>query len=234
VDAEKFINGLANSPKVFAKTVAELKVSFKRFEETCTAFEAKDNAAKVGGSTAAAGAVAGVGVVALAPTVAMAVATTLGTASTGAAISALSGAAATNAALAWLGGGALAAGGGGMAAGNALLALAGPVGWGIGGAALVGGVLWARKKNTDLAEEATKEAKRIQRESSALKTVSREVEELHDLTENHSSGARQQLDHLVGTAPKNYRDFSDDLKAELGALVNNIQSLSQLLVRNAG
>lgn len=71
----------------------------------------------------------------------MAIATTLGTASTGTAISALSGAAATNAALAWLGGGALATGGGGVAAGEAFLALAGPVGWAIGGTELPR-VLW--------------------------------------------------------------------------------------------
>ena len=47
--------------------------------------------------------------------------TTLGSASTGAAISGLSGVAATNATLAWFGGGALAAGGAGMAGGMAVL-----------------------------------------------------------------------------------------------------------------
>lgn len=47
--------------------------------------------------------------------------TALGSASTGAAISALSGVAATNATLAWFGGGALAAGGAGMAGGTAIL-----------------------------------------------------------------------------------------------------------------
>ncbi len=45
----------------------------------------------------------------------------LGTASTGTAISALSGAAATKATIAWLGGGALAAGGLGIAGGTAVL-----------------------------------------------------------------------------------------------------------------
>ena len=46
---------------------------------------------------------------------------TLGTASTGTAISTLSGAAASNAILAWLGGGSIAAGGGGIAAGTMVL-----------------------------------------------------------------------------------------------------------------
>lgn len=56
-------------------------------------------------------------------------ASSIGVASTGTAISTLSGAAATNATLAWLGGGSLAAGGMGMAGGAAVLggAIAGPV-----------------------------------------------------------------------------------------------------------
>ena len=52
---------------------------------------------------------------------AMTLATTVGVASTGTAISTLSGAAATNAMLAWFGGGSLAAGGGGMALGSMVL-----------------------------------------------------------------------------------------------------------------
>ncbi|QQE67703.1 hypothetical protein GFS31_44160 (plasmid) [Leptolyngbya sp. BL0902] len=52
---------------------------------------------------------------------AMTLATTIGVASTGTAISSLSGAAATNAMLAWFGGGSLAAGGGGMALGSMVL-----------------------------------------------------------------------------------------------------------------
>ena len=87
-------------------------------------------------NAALAGAAAAGGVVAVAgPTAAMAIATTFGTASTGAAISSLGGAAAANAALAWLGGGAVAAGGGGMAAGASLLGMMGPLGWGIAGIA---------------------------------------------------------------------------------------------------
>jgi hypothetical protein len=61
----------------------------------------------------AAGMAAGGGMIALA--------TTYGTAGTGAAISSLSGAAANGAALAWLGGGTLSAGGGGMALGSAIV-----------------------------------------------------------------------------------------------------------------
>ena len=52
---------------------------------------------------------------------AMSIASSVGVASTGTAISGLSGAAATNATLAWLGGGSLAAGGGGMFVGSIVL-----------------------------------------------------------------------------------------------------------------
>ena len=61
------------------------------------------------------------------PSAMLTVASMIGTAGTGTAISTLSGAAATNAALAWLGGGPLAVGGGGMAAGSALISTAVPV-----------------------------------------------------------------------------------------------------------
>ena len=76
----------------------------------------KKTTSAVAGTTAA---MAGGLTATLGPSAAMAIATTFGTASTGAAIGTLGGAAATNAALAWLGGGAIAAGGAGMAGGCA-------------------------------------------------------------------------------------------------------------------
>lgn len=231
-DVESYINTLANSPKEFEKAVSELKISYKKFEAIIDDIIKSDNTAKVAGSSAGAGVVAGAGVATLAPGAAMAIATTFGTASTGTAISALSGAAATNAALAWLGGGALAAGGGGMAAGNALLALAGPIGWGIGGAAIVGGAIWARKKNKNLAEKANKETGRIQRENGRLKEIGVRVSTLHSQTENHSNKVNQHLAYLRSSAPNNYRSFSREQKQEIGSLVHNINSLSELLVKS--
>jgi hypothetical protein len=68
----------------------------------------------IGGAKAAGAAAAGYGG-------AVTVATSIGVASTGTAISSLSGAAATNAMLAWFGGGAVAAGGGGMFVGTFVL-----------------------------------------------------------------------------------------------------------------
>lgn len=104
-------------------------------------------------------AVAGGAVAVGGPAAAMAIATTFGTASTGAAISSLGGAAAANAALAWLGGGAIAAGGAGMGGGAALLGLFGPIGWGIAGAAglaLVVKSTFDKKKNDAAIEEIRK------------------------------------------------------------------------------
>lgn len=232
--SEDYVNTLANSPKEFEKSVSELKISFERFESILRSIEDSDNVAKVSGSTAGAGVAAGVGVAAFGPSAAIAIATTFGTASTGTAISALSGAAATNAALAWLGGGAVVAGGGGMAAGNVLLALAGPVGWAIGGTAVLGGALWARKKNKEIAEKAEGEANRIKTSTAKLKAASKEISELHKLTDDHLEGAKKQLTFLKSKAPRDYRQFSDEQKQELGALINNIQSLAKVLHRSVG
>jgi hypothetical protein len=85
---------------------------------------------------------------------AVTIATTIGTASTGTAISSLSGAAATNAMLAWFGGGAVAAGGGGMAAGV----------WVLGGitavpALAIGGFIAAREGQKALTKAQEYEAK---------------------------------------------------------------------------
>lgn len=84
-------------------------VSFEKIKDTISAGETAINATK----GVSAGLSTALGTWALVSTV--------GTASTGTAISSLSGAAATNAILAWFGGGSVAAGGGGMAAGTAIL-----------------------------------------------------------------------------------------------------------------
>jgi len=229
-EVEAYVNELANSPKEFAKSVAEYRVEYRRFTEVVEEIQTEARrATQVGGGVAGAGALAGIGVAAFGPTAAMAIATTFGTASTGAAISALSGAVATNAALAWLGGGALAAGGGGMAAGNALLALAGPVGWGIGGLALVGGVALAHVRNGQVAERATQEAIGVEGEVRALEKARGEIENIEAQTRKHAAGIEEQLVWLRRSAPRNYKAFNVEQRRTLAALINNIKSLSQLL-----
>ena len=125
---EDVVNSIANKPKEFETVFEEVENNRARFKDSCEFAEQELKAAREAAGGAGAGIAAGASVAFMAPTASMWIATTFGTASTGAAISTLSGAAAESAALAWLGGGALAAGGGGMAAGNALLALAGPIG----------------------------------------------------------------------------------------------------------
>ena len=224
---EKYINSLANSPKEFAKEIAEIKLGIKEFTEA-TRIEAenlsdniKAGVAGVGG-TAIGGAVASLG-----PTAAMAIATTFGTASTGTAIASLSGAAATNAALAWLGGGALAAGGGGMAAGNAFLAMAGPVGWGIAGVFIVGGSIFAANKNKKAAQEAHNITEEIEKKISILQPKIIALQHLVRQTQEMKTALNITL--MVNTYPKDYRAFTKEQKETLGALINNVRAMGKLI-----
>ena len=166
---------------------------------------------------------------ALGPAAAVAVATTFGTASTGATISALSGAAATNAAVAWLGGGAIAAGGGGMAAGNALLALAGPVGWTIGGLALFGSAVYLHRKNGAAAEEATEHRLAVETDIRTRELEAQRVDATAAQTAEFTQGVLAGLAWLAANAPTDYGEFEDAQKQRLQVLVNQVQSLSALL-----
>lgn len=224
---EMYINMLANSPKEFAKDIAQVKLEIKDFNRAVEIEEESAASNIKGAGTAVAGTVAGGLVASLGPTAAMAIATTFGTASTGAAISALSGAAATNAALAWLGGGALAAGGGGMAAGNAFLALAGPIGWGIAGVLIVGGSSFASYKNKKAAEEAEKVSIEIAEKVSILLP---KFEEMKLLVEN-TKELKKSLDIslIINTYPNDYKEFAEEQKKVLAALINNAKSMGQLI-----
>ncbi len=228
---ERYVNTLANSPKDFEKSVSEYRVAIHRFDAVVDSVQAESVDATVRGGVGAGASVGlGAATMAAAPAAAMGIATTFGTASTGTAIAALSGAAQVNAALAWLGGGALAAGGGGMGAGAKVLAvLGGPVGWGIGAVALAGTAAWTNHKNAEVAERANTEASSVEAKIRALRAARSEIERLMGLTSEHAGGVRDQLRWLQTNAPRDYRQFSEDAKKHLGALVNNIRSLAKLL-----
>lgn len=229
---EKYVNELANTPKEFDKSIRAFRIEIDRFVGTVQRIETEAaESSKVGSGVGLAGATAGLGLAAFGPSAAVAVATTFGTASTGAAISALSGAAATNAALAWLGGGALAAGGGGMAAGNALLALAGPVGWTVGGLALVGSGTYLHYRNGVLAQKAVQECVRVEGQNRALRTAHREIERLEASTRIYTEGTLVSLSWLRDHAPHDYRHFDPEHKERLGALINHVRSLGELIRR---
>lgn len=227
---ESFVNALASVPRKFSRTFAEYHIELRTFNGVIAAVDTRLKDIKVNGTAGTgAGVAAGAATALLAPTAAMAVATTFGTASTGAAIASLSGAAATNAALAWLGGGALAAGGSGMAGGGALLALAGPVGWGLAGLAAVGGVTYVARANNKIAKEAAEKLKPIEAGICTLKVSMQEISRLLDLTQEHTQGMRKIFKSLSKSTPHSYSDFDENQKEMLASLVNHVQSLSALL-----
>ncbi|MBD2610882.1 hypothetical protein H6G94_06310 [Nostoc punctiforme FACHB-252] len=124
-------------------------------------------------------------------------ATSVGVASTGAAISGLSGAAAWNATLAWLGGGAAAAGGGGMFVGTFVLG-----GITVGPALAVGGFVLAGKGEEALTKAREYEAKanveiaKLEAARDFLKQVRKRVSELSIVVENLNTCAVLCLDEL--------------------------------------
>lgn len=128
---------------------------------------------------------------------AMSLATSVGVASTGTAISGLSGAAATNATLAWLGGGSLAAGGGGMALGSLILG-----GITIGPALMIGGFVFAGEGEKALTKarkyeaEVNKATAEIDGVSDFLQQVKQRIYELGYLLKSLNERANDELDEL--------------------------------------
>ncbi|MGV9747785.1 hypothetical protein ACWDTG_23190 [Rhodococcus zopfii] len=124
-------------------------------------------------------------------------ATSIGVASTGAAISGLSGVAATNATMAWLGGGSLAAGGGGMAAGAAALNFVT-----IGPALLVGGAMVKGQGKKALTQAREVEAKvavgitELDETETRLAAVASRADEISSLLDQLTMKAIAALDEL--------------------------------------
>ena len=231
---EDFINSIANSPKEFSATISEIDINRRCFENLVADLEMENKKnTEVSGKITGAGILTGAGVAAFGPTVAMAIATTFGTASTGTAIASLTGAAATKAALAWLGGGALASGGAGVAGGKALLALAGPVGWTIGGVAILGGGLLLNSKNKRAAATAEEARKDIEAETNKLREVASQIDASASLLEECSSGITELFTSLSSLDKRDYQSFTKEEKYDLGSLVNNTKTLSELINRRA-
>ncbi len=224
------VNSIANTPKSFVEDIEEVSHRKRSFKESESFAREELDSARKSAASAGAGVAAGMAVASIAPSAAMWVATTFGTASTGAAISTLSGAAATNAAMAWLGGGALAAGGGGMAGGSAFLAMAGPIGWGVAGATLLTSIALFVKKQHEIAKEKHEELLSVKRNTEALRETSAAIGALRAKTNalrEELSGSFMSSCRLHGV---DYLSISDDEKLALGSLVNNAKSLGSLIV----
>ena len=231
---ESLVNSIANRPKSFDAEFEEISVHRKKFTESRDFADRELQEVRKAVTGAGAGLAAGASVAFMAPTAAMWVATTFGTASTGAAISTLSGAAATNAALAWLGGGALAAGGGGVTAGSALLALAGPVGWSIAGATLLSSILLFASKKTKLNKQKNEEIQAVKKNIEAV----RELDGKIGLILSETAGIRTSLNDMLTKSLSlfgaDYLTLDDSQKQLLGALVNNTKALSAMFERTVG
>lgn len=201
------INEFRNTPRDFDFKVSKIQINMKRYQGILDAAEEQyKNDITTAGGAVAAGIATGVGVAALAPSAAMAIATTFGTASTGAAISTLSGAAATNAALAWLGGGSLAAGGAGLAAGG----------------------LIANGKNKKAAEEMNRKAAKVQAEIRKQKAINVEVGKMIELTQEDTKDLTNRIGKIYGFS-RNYLVLDNQQKQLLMAFVNNVQASSEHL-----
>ncbi|NJM22385.1 MAG: hypothetical protein HC874_16505 [Richelia sp. SL_2_1] len=172
-----------------------------------------------GGIKAVGGAAAGYGG-------AMSLATSVGVASTGTAISGLSGAAATNATLAWLGGGSLAGGGGGMALGSLILG-----GITVGPALMIGGFVFAGEGEKALTKAREYEAKvnkattEIDAIGDFLIQVRRRIFELADLLESLNNRAIKGLNQLESLP--HFDPNQDAVKFQQVALL--IKAISEIM-----
>ena len=231
---ENVVNSIANRPKTFDSDFEEINLNRRIFTDSCEFAERELQEARKAATGAGAGLAAGASVAFMAPTAAMWIATTFGTASTGAAISTLSGAAATNAALAWLGGGALVTGGGGMAAGNALLALSGPIGWTIAGATLLSSILIFTSKKTKLNKQKNEEILAIKQNIEAVREMDGQINILLQETMQIRTGLNELVKKTFSLYNMDYNSLEPDQKQLLGALINNTKALSAMFGRTIG
>ena len=231
---EKIVNSIANRPKTFDIEFEEISMNRKHFIDSCEFAERELQEARNAATGAGAGLAAGASVAFMAPTAAMWIATTFGTASTGAAISTLSGAAATNAALAWLGGGALATGGGGIAAGNAFLALAGPIGWSIAGATLLSSILIFTTKKTKLNKQKNEEILALKDNIELVREMDAQINVILTETDKIREGLNDLVVKVMPLYNADYMTIDDEQKQLLGALVNNTKALSAMFTKTIG
>jgi len=89
--------------------------------------------------------------------------------------------------------------------------------------------LFARSRNRSIAEDAATETKKIQTHIAALSAAKIEINRLFNLTERHVDGVTVLLAQLKERAPGDYLEFSTVQKEWLGALINHVYSLSELL-----
>lgn len=161
---------------------------------------------------------------------AMSLATSVGVASTGTAISGLSGAAAWNATLAWLGGGSLAAGGGGMALGSLVLG-----GITIGPAVLISGFVLAGEGEKALTNARKYEADvniaiaQIDAAKDFLQQVRQRISELKGLIELLNDRAVLSLNELDSLASFDRNNDKDIEKfRQVGLFISTLAEIMKI------
>ncbi|MBD2389331.1 hypothetical protein RI030_06485 [Aphanizomenon flos-aquae NRERC-008] len=163
---------------------------------------------------------------------AIGVATSIGAASTGTAISGLSGAAAWNATLAWFGGGAIAAGGGGMALGTVVLG-----GITILPALAIGSFFAASEGEKAMTKAREYEGKvnkaiaEINRAKDVAKTVKQRITELRGVFESINTRAVQSLNELESQPFDSKRDAEKFQK--VGTLMKSLIEILKTPVLNS-
>ena len=163
---------------------------------------------------------------------AMSLATSVGVASTGTAISGLSGAAAWNATLAWLGGGSLATGGGGMALGSLVLG-----GITVGPALLIGGFVLGSEGEKALTHARQYEADaniaiaQIDAAKDFLQQLRQRIIELKDLIEllnDRTVLSLNELDSLPSFDKNNDKDI--EKFRQVGLFISNLAEIMKIPV----
>lgn len=238
-----YVEKLDNCPKDIIKGASKALSYTDNFRETMRweieagqnqNIYAKSNNTPNSISIGIGGIAVGATIATMGPTAAMAIATTFGTASTGAAISSLGGIAATNAALAWLGGGAVAArgadiaGGAGMAGGSALLALAGPIGWGLAGVTTLGTTIKVRTSNSKAIDEIERVIKELKHKLEILEPKHNRLLRLISITEDLNKKVEDNIDLFLNSSndyisenyPKETLFETINLCKTLGKLIN--------------
>lgn len=215
----RFIESTGRQAAMSDKEFLEgLEVSVQQVEKYKTAAIHAERYFK-GGVSAVAASAAGYGG-------AMTLATTVGVASTGTAISTLSGAAATNAMLAWFGGGSLAAGGGGMALGSMVLG-----GITLGPAIAIGGFVLGSEGEKALTRARAYKAKvntaitKMEAAQAFAGQVERRISELWEILETLNGQALSGLQALGARPFERERDAQ--LFQQVALLVKAIAEITQ-------
>lgn len=109
---------------------------------------------------------------------------------------------------------------------NALGVFLGPIGLAIGGVSTVFNI---RSKNQEAADKADSQSRKVREATSKMRIMNEKVQVCIRLTELHSQGCLETCKELQLNAPKDYTEFSEEQKHQTAALINHVNSLSEMM-----